>query len=85
MDLLESYTSFAGRMTPLPDWSHNGAILGLQGGTKRVIDTLNQVNETIGNLDDVAGVWLQDWSGQKNITGPNDLPRIGLWWNWEVP
>ena len=85
MDLLESYTSFAGRMTPLPDWSHSGAILGLQGGTKRVIDTLNQVNETIGNLDDVAGVWLQDWSGQKNITGPNDLPRIGLWWNWEVP
>jgi len=37
-----------------------------------------------GNLSDVAGVWLQDWTGQRNFSGANELPRVGLWWNWEV-
>ena len=39
-----------------------------------------------GNMSDVVGVWLQDWTGQR-VFGSNsgkDLPRVGLWWNWEV-
>ena len=84
LDIISSFTSFAGRMKPLPDWIHNGAILGLQGGTKIVAGILNKVKEVIGSWDDIAGVWLQDWTGQRNVTGTKDLPRTGLWWNWEV-
>ena len=71
-------------MKPLPDWIHSGAILGLQGGSKLVTDLLESVKKTMGTLSDVAAIWLQDWTGQRNFTGERDLPRTGLWWNWEV-
>ena len=71
-------------MKPLPKWVHSGAILGLQGGVKIVNDVLDMVKKVMGGLSDVTGVWLQDWSGQRNITGSTDLPRTGVWWNWEV-
>lgn len=71
-------------MTPLPQWVSNGAVLGLQGGTTEVMKTLQQVQEEWGNLSDVAAVWLQDWTGQHKFSGKNELPRVGLWWNWEV-
>ena len=72
-------------MKPLPQWVSNGAVLGLQGGTEAVRNTLQQVEkEWPGNHSDVAAVWLQDWTGQRQFGGKNDLPRVGLWWNWEV-
>lgn len=71
-------------MKTLPDWIHDGAIIGLQGGTDIVMDMLHNIQNAMGNLDDITGVWLQDWTGQRNITGRKDLPRIALWWNWEV-
>jgi alpha-glucosidase len=36
--LIREYTAYAGRMRPLPDWVHHGAVIGLQGGTARVRD-----------------------------------------------
>ncbi len=72
------------RLKPLPQWVGQGAVLGLQGGTDAVQKTLAQVESQWGNLSDVVGVWLQDWTGQRVFSGPNDLPRTGLWWNWEV-
>lgn len=72
-------------MKPLPQWVSNGAVLGLQGGTETVRKILQQVEEEWpGNHSDVAAVWLQDWTGQRQFGGKNDLPRVGLWWNWEV-
>ena len=73
-----------GRLKPLPQWVGQGAVLGLQGGTDAVHKTLAQVETQWGNLSDVVGVWLQDWTGQRVFSGPKDLPRTGLWWNWEV-
>ncbi len=61
-----------------------GAVLGLQGGTQSVQRTLQVVEQRWGNLSDVVGVWLQDWTGQRNFSAADDLPRVGLWWNWEV-
>ena len=58
--------------------------MGLEGGTDAVKAALQQVEEEAGSLEDIAAVWLQDWSGQRNFTNPGDLPRVGLWWNWEV-
>ena len=71
-------------MQPLPEWVGKGAVLGLQGGTDAVLQTFNQVEQVWGNLSDVTAVWLQDWTGQRNFSGTKDLPRTGLWWNWEV-
>ena len=51
-----------------------------------VLDTLALVEKQWGNMSDVAAIWLQDWTGQR-VFGDNsgqDLPRVGLWWNWEV-
>ena len=71
-------------MKPLPSWVNNGAVLGLQGGTAEVAKTIQEVEIAWGNVSDVAAVWLQDWTGQHQFGGNNDLPRVGLWWNWEV-
>jgi alpha-glucosidase (family GH31 glycosyl hydrolase) len=84
LDILSSYSAYVGRMKPLPEWISSGAILGLQGGTDAVMRTLDDVKSVMGNLSDVAAVWLQDWTGQKNFSGNGQLPRVGLWWNWEV-
>lgn len=82
--MITSYTAYIGRMQPLPEWVSKGAVLGLQGGTDAVLQTINQVEQVWGNLSDVTAVWLQDWTGQRNFSGTKDLPRTGLWWNWEV-
>ena len=54
--------------------------------TQSVLDTLDLVEKEWGNMSDVVGVWLQDWTGQRVFgeDGGRDLPRVGLWWNWEV-
>ena len=76
LEQLELYSEYAGRMRPLPEWFHRGAIVGLQGGT-------NKVNAVWRELKlrgtPVAAFWLQDWQGQRNsIIGRQ------LWWNWEL-
>jgi len=76
LDLIEEYTSHAGRMPPLPDWISEGAVVGMQGGTAEVYDKLDllQAHDT-----PVAAFWLQDWVG-KRVT----LLASQLWWNWEL-
>ena len=75
-ELIESYTEFAGRMRPLPEWILDGAVVGMQGGT----DKLLELKERLDALDTpVAAFWLQDWVGHR-------LTSFGsqLWWNWEL-
>jgi alpha-glucosidase len=75
-EFIESYTRYAGRMRPLPDWVHNGAIVGMQGGTEKVYSVWNKL-EKAGTP--ITAFWLQDWVGQrKTILGQQ------LWWNWEL-
>jgi alpha-glucosidase len=76
LDLIEAFTEYSGRMRALPDWIHEGLILGTQGGTEVVrhkIDTANKAGIPL------AGVWLQDWPGVRvTSTGRQ------LWWNWQL-
>lgn len=74
--LIKEYTGFAGRMRPLPDWIHQGAILGLQGGTERVRKIYSELRR-LGTP--VSALWLQDWEGQR-VTSMGKQ----LWWNWEL-
>ena len=43
----------------MPEWIYNGAILGVQGGTDRMLDILKQAQD---NDVAVSGLWIQDWS-----------------------
>ena len=76
LGIIEEYTQHSGRMDPLPDWSQDGAVIGMQGGTKKVgaiVDSL------LDHGVPISAVWLQDWVGQR-------ITSFGkqLWWNWEL-
>lgn len=74
LDLVEAYSEYSGRMRPLPDWAHRGAILGLMGGTEVVRRKLADAKNAGVQ---VAGLWLQDWVGTRQTSAGTQL-----WWNW---
>jgi alpha-glucosidase (family GH31 glycosyl hydrolase) len=75
-ELIEQYTEFSGKMHPLPEWILSGAVVGLQGGTQKVLG----ISERLEALDTpVAAFWLQDWVGQRETSFGTQL-----WWNWEL-
>jgi alpha-glucosidase len=75
-ELIAEHTAYAGRMRPLPEWVHQGAIVGVQGGTVRAREILARL-DALGTP--VAALWLQDWTGARRTS-------FGwqLWWNWEL-
>jgi len=74
--LIKTFTSFSGRMRPLPDWINSGAVVGMQGGTQKVRNIYQQLRQS---GTPISAFWLQDWEGQR-------ITSFGkqLWWNWEV-
>jgi alpha-glucosidase len=73
-ELIEHYTEYSGRMRQLPGWILGGAVVGLQGGTQKVLD----ISERLEALDTpVSAYWLQDWVGQRETNFGTQL-----WWNW---
>lgn len=60
----------------LAGWATTGAIIGLQGGTAEVRREL-AVLRRAGT--EIAGVWLQDWTGQR-VTSFGSR----LWWTWQL-
>ncbi len=75
-DLVEAYTRHAGRMEPLPDWADRGAIVGLQGGGEKVRSVVGALERHGAPL---AGVWLQDWVGNRSVGFGQRL-----WWDWQL-
>lgn len=59
----------------LPEWIHNGIILGIQGGTDIIEGKLNEMSKCGTKI---AGVWAQDWCG-KRITSFGKR----VFWNWK--
>ncbi len=73
---IEEYTSYCGRMQPLPAWLSSGAVIGMQGGTSKLYDIWNKMQTADVPI---SGFWTQDWVGQRTtIVGKQ------LWWNWEL-
>ncbi|XP_033642279.1 sulfoquinovosidase-like [Asterias rubens] len=73
--LVGKLTAFLGRQPALPEWTYDGAILGVQGGTAAMLDYLKYAQ---GNSTYVTGLWIQDWVGRiKTSFGSR------LFWNWE--
>jgi alpha-glucosidase len=74
--LLSKLTIYTGKMKSLPDWFHKGAILGIQGGSRVVLEKMKSLR---AEGAPISGLWLQDWVGQRKTA-------IGkqLWWNWSL-
>ena len=76
VERVESFTRYTGRMPALPDWIHEGGVVGMQGGTERVREVWSELRERETPL---AGFWLQDWVGARTTSFGEQL-----WWNWEL-
>lgn len=76
LKLIEEYTTYSGRMAPLPKWVTSGPIIGYEGGTAAVAALHTRIVEA-GIKP--AAYWLQDWTGQRV-----DFFGKRLWWNWEL-
>ena len=60
----------------LPDWVLQGAVLGIQGGTQKVREAVENLSAQDAEL---SAVWLQDWTGVRKA-------QLGdrLWWTWQL-
>ncbi len=59
----------------LPDWCLDGMILGVQGGTDRVLEKAFALQDAGAKI---SAVWCQDWCGEnRTVMGKQ------VWWNWE--
>ena len=74
--LSSALTGLLGRQNPLPDWTHDGIILGIQCGPD-VIDQKIKKAEEAGVP--VVGIWSQDWCGCRR-TGFG----YQVMWNWKA-
>lgn len=60
----------------LASWTGDGAIVGIQGSTEEVRSTVAALQD--GGTE-IAGVWLQDWTGQRTTSFGERL-----WWTWQL-
>lgn len=75
-DILKDLTDYTKRPPKLPEFLHDGIILGVQGGLNQVLTYLDQA-ESHGVK--VSGLWCQDWAGH-NYTSFGKR----LYWNWRL-
>jgi len=74
--LLAEIARVNGYTPPVPKWVNRGAIVGLQGGSKKVREIMSKLRNAGA---EIGGVWLQDWVGKRMSLGYSRL-----WWNWEL-
>ncbi len=73
LSLISAFAKDNGKMPELPDWSY-GTILGIQGGSQKVIKVVDSLIEA-GNP--IKAIWIQDWCGRR-VTSFGDQ----LKWRW---
>ena len=67
----------AGTTIPgIADWTADGAILGLQGGTAEV---RTEIQTVLDAGAEISAVWLQDWVGRRTTSFGDRL-----WWVWQL-
>lgn len=81
LDLITEYTSYCGRMAPLPDWVNDGVVAGIQGGSDKVRQIVQQLEQ---HNTPLAAVWIPDWCGQRVQQLTPNVALKRLWWNWEA-
>ena len=78
-ELLEDQSEYFGRQATQPDWTYDGVILGIQGGTDACARRLDMARKA---GVPVAGIWAQDWEGI-NMTSFGQRLRWDWVWNRE--
>lgn len=75
VSLVSKLTGLLGRQPMLPDWAFEGVILGVQGGTKRMLEMKERMEKAKVSL---AGFFIQDWEGIR-------MTSFGkrLFWDWK--
>ena len=74
LDVLTSFTEYAGRMPAPPEWIDNGAIIAL---ARPLDEGRIYIDDLLNNGVQIAGVWNQTWSGvNRTFIGEQVL------WNW---
>lgn len=74
LELVERFTEFAGRMPPLPNWVHDGAIVAI---ARALPESLELVEKLRGAGAEISAVWNQTWPGKaETFIGEQVL------WNW---
>ncbi|WJE15242.1 alpha-glucosidase [Halobacillus sp. ACCC02827] len=76
-ELVGSLTSHLGRQPELPEWTYDGIWLGMQGGTEKVQQKIDEARE---KGIKVGAVWAQDWQG-KRVTSFGR--RLNWDWKWD--
>ncbi|KAJ6636223.1 Sulfoquinovosidase [Pseudolycoriella hygida] len=75
LSLVKQISKIYGRQPVLPEWVSNGAILGVQGGTDKMLQFIDEAEE---HGVAVSAMWIQDWSGKITTTF-----GTRVFWNWE--
>lgn len=75
LSVVKKISQIFGRQPVLPEWISTGAILGVQGGTDKM---LQFVNEAEAHDVALSAMWIQDWSGKITTTF-----GTRVFWNWE--
>lgn len=75
LSLVKNISQIFGRQPELPEWVSTGAILGVQGGTDKMLQYINEAEEHGVAL---SAMWIQDWSGKITTTF-----GTRVFWNWE--
>ncbi|MFW7381898.1 MAG: alpha-glucosidase [Oligoflexus sp.] len=76
LDIVSEFTTYTGRMSALPEWTQNGAVLRVSGGEQQV---LQDIETALAAGMPIAAVWIEDWVGKRET-----LLGSRLWWNWEA-
>lgn len=74
LDAVRDVSALLGRQKELPDWVHDGVILGIQDGTETC---LSKLARAVSHGVAVNGIWAQDWVGQRKTSFGKRLN-----WNW---
>ena len=75
-EIVESYTEYSGRMSPLPAWSQSGAIVRSYGGSETALSKVEALEAVDGAL---AALWIEDWVGTRQTPF-----GTRMWWNWVI-
>lgn len=71
IEVIQKFSTHNGRGQDIPNWALGG-IIGVQGGTKTVIEKLNPF---LDHETPISGIWIQDWVGKRET-------NIGSRLNW---
>ncbi|MGB0588207.1 MAG: alpha-glucosidase [Myxococcota bacterium] len=75
-EIVETYTEYSGRMSPLPAWTQSGAIVRSYGGSEVALGKVEALNAVDGAL---AALWIEDWVGTRQTPF-----GTRMWWNWTI-